>query len=162
MAAKKVVKKSDKGDKPEKGKPKFKAAKFAVINTAQRFRCGSRTCAPSGEAKALIASELGQGGKADSKGYAELLELVELMKESNVWTGRIKGYLFRGDITTAMKSAITAFVVANGWQITLGNRIIKYGTIIQGGRLNRKHLLIFGRYRTKGSGNKVYCSLTII
>jgi hypothetical protein len=133
-----------------------------LTNSVKAFRCRTRTCAPSGEAKALIASNLGQGGKADSKGYAELLELVKLMKESNVWTGRIKGYLFRGDITTAMKSAITAFVVANGWQVTLGNRIIKYGTIIQGGRLNRKHLLIFGRYRTKGSGNKVYCSLTII
>lgn len=137
-------------------------SKAGLTNSVKTFRCRTRTCAPSGEVKALIASKLGQGGKANSKGYAEILELVELMKESNVWTGRIKGYLFRGDITTAMKSAITAFVVANGWQVTLGNRIIKYGTIIQGGRLNRKHLLIFGRYRTKGSGNKVYCSLTII
>lgn len=133
-----------------------------VNNTARKFRCSSRTCAPSGEAKALIASELGKGGKSKDKGYADLLGLVESMKESNVWKGRIKGYLFRGDITTGMKSSITAFVVANGWQITLGERVIKYGTVIQGGRLNRKHLLIFGRYRTKGSGNKVYCSLTII
>lgn len=156
MAAKKDNKKAG------KAKPKYKVAKIAITNQAKQFRCFSRTCAPTGEAKALIASELGKEGGSKARGYSELLELVELMKESNVWKGRIKGYLFRGDITTAMKSAITAFVVSKGWQITLGERVIKYGTIIEGGRLNRKHLLIFGRYRTRGSGNKVYCSLTVI
>jgi len=85
-----------------------------------------------------------------------------LMKESNVWKGRIKGYLFRGDITSAMKSAITGFVVNKGWQITLGERVIKYGTVIEGGRLNRKHLLIFGRYRTRDKPSTAYCSLTVI
>lgn len=156
MAAKKDNKKAG------KAKPKYKAARIAITNQAKQFRCFSRTCAPTGDAKALIASELGKEGGSRARGYAELLELVELMKESNVWKGRIKGYLFRGDITSAMKSAITGFVVNKGWQITLGERVIKYGTIIEGGRLNRKHLLIFGRYRTRGSGNKVYCSLTIL
>lgn len=156
MAAKKDNKKAG------KAKPKYRVARIAITNQAKQFRCFSRTCAPTGEAKALIASELGKEGGSKARGYPELLELVELMKESNVWKGRIKGYLFRGDITSAMKSAITAFVVSKGWQITLGERVIKYGTVIEGGRLNRKHLLIFGRYRTRGSGNKVYCSLTIL
>jgi len=156
VAAKKDNKKAG------KAKPKYRVARIAITNQAKQFRCFSRTCAPTGEAKALIASELGKEGGSRARGYPELLELVELMKESNVWKGRIKGYLFRGDITSAMKSAITAFVVSKGWQITLGERVIKYGTVIEGGRLNRKHLLIFGRYRTRGSGNKVYCSLTIL
>jgi hypothetical protein len=61
-----------------------------------------------------------------------------------------------------MKSAITSFAVSNGWQITLGRRIVKYGIIIRGGKLNKRHLLIFGKYRGKGMTSKAYCSLTII
>jgi len=137
-------------------------AKREIVNTAKQFRCRTRTCAPSSEAKALIASKLGARGKSKSKGYDEILQLVELMKESNVWGAGLKGYLFRGDISTGMKSAITSFAVSNGWQITLGRRIVKYGIIIRGGKLNKRHLLIFGKYRGKGMASKAYCSLTII
>lgn len=133
-----------------------------ITNTAKVFRCRTRTCAPSAESKALIASKLGANGGNSTKGYAEIIQLVELMKESNVWGAGLKGYLFRGDISTAVRSAITSFAVSKGWQITLGRRIIKYGTIIRGGKLNKRHLLIFGRYREKGMAGKAYCSLTII
>ena len=137
-------------------------AKRQIVNTARQFRCRTRTCAPSSEAKALLSSKLGARGKSNSKGYSEIMELVGLMKESNVWGAGLKGYLFRGDISTSMKSAVTSFAVSNRWQITLGRRIIKYGIIVRGGKLNKRHLLIFGKYRGKGMGGKAYCSLTII
>ena len=135
-------------------------ARAELRNQATKFRCRTRTCAPSGEAKALIASKLGARGKSASKGYRDILTLVDQMKESNVWEGSIKGYLFRGDIPTGMRSRITSFATSNGWMVTLGKRIVKYGTIIRGGKLNRRHLLIFGYYR--GGRGKVYCSLTVI
>lgn len=129
-------------------------------NNARVTACRTRTCAPSSEAKALIATKLGKNGKSDSKGYKEVLQLVDLMKESNVWGGSTKGYFFKGSIDTSMKSAITSFANSNSWQRTMGQRIIKYGTIIRGGKQNKRHLLIFGYYR--GTPNRIYCSLTII
>jgi len=108
----------------------------------------------------LLATKLGKNGKSDSRGYKEVLQLVDLMKESNVWGGSTKGYFFKGSIDTSMKSAITSFANSNGWQRTMGQRIIKYGIIIRGGKQNKRHLLIFGYYR--GTPNRVYCSLTII
>lgn len=135
-------------------------ARTELRNQARQFRCRTRTCAPSGEAKALIASKLGARGKSASKGYEDILLLIEQMKESNVWKNNVKGFLFKGDIPTGMRSRITSFATSNGWMVTLGKRIVKYGTILRGGRLNRRHLLIFGYYR--GNRGKVYCSLTII
>lgn len=131
-----------------------------VRNTARVVGCQSRTCAPSREVKALLAAKLGRNGKADSKGYKEILDLVDSMKESNVWGGSTKGYFFKGTIDTSMKSKITSFAMSNGWQRTMGERIIKYGKIIRGGKQNKRHLLIFGYYR--GTPNRAYCSLTII
>jgi hypothetical protein len=110
--------------------------------------------------KALLATKLGKGGKSGSKGYKEILELVDAMKESNVWEGSTKGYFFKGTIDTSMKSAITSFAMSNGWQRTMGQRIIKYGIIVRGGKQNKRHLLIFGYY--KGTPNRAYCSLTVI
>ncbi len=129
-------------------------------NTAHTTACRTRTCAPSSDAKALLATKLGKNGKSNSKGYKEVLQLVDLMKESNVWGGSTKGYFFKGSIDTSMKSAIISFANSNSWQRTMGQRIIKYGTIIRGGKQNKRHLLIFGYYR--GTPNRVYCSLTII
>jgi hypothetical protein len=113
----------------------------------------------------LISAKLGRGGKSEQRGYEEILSLVSKMVESNVWGGNIKGYFFKGTIETGMRSAILSFARSNGWQQTTGKRIIKYGTIIRGGRLGwlgmgKKHLLIFGYYR--GTPNRVYCSLTIL
>lgn len=135
-------------------------AKKSLTNKARAFRCRTKRCAPTGEMKALLSSKLGSGGKSDSKGFVELFQLIDLMKESNVWGGSVKGYLFRGDITSGMKGKIISFAVSNGWQITLGRRIVKYGIIVKGGKLSRRHLLIFGYYREKPS--TAYCSLTVI
>ena len=132
----------------------------SLRNNARVTACRTRTCAPTGEMKALLAAKLGKNGKADSKGYKEILQLVELMKESNVWGGSTKGYFFKGTIDTSMRSAITAFAASNSWQRTMGQRIIKYGTIVRGGKQNKRHLLIFGYYR--GTPNRAYCSLTVI
>lgn len=151
--AKKVAKKT-----PAKAPPR----RSNIVNVARQFNCLTRTCAPTGGMKAVLSAELGQKGKNKDKGFTALFQLIDLMKESNVWGTKVKGYLFKGDISTQMKSAITSFAVSSGWQVTLGQRIIKYGIIVQGGQFNRKYLLIFGRYRTKGSGNTVYCSLTVI
>ena len=129
-------------------------------NTARVIACRTRACEPSSGVKALLATKLGKNGKSDSRGYKEVLQLVDLMKESNVWGGSTKGYFFKGSIDTSMKSAITSFANSNGWQRTMGQRIIKYGIIIRGGKQNKRHLLIFGYYR--GTPNRVYCSLTII
>lgn len=109
----------------------------------------------------MLASKLGSRGKSKSSGYAELMELIGLMKESNIWEGSIKGYFFKGNIPTSMKSKITSFALSNRWKVTNGVRIIKYGKIITGGtKRSAKHLLIFGQYR--GGRGKVYCSLTIL
>ena len=129
-------------------------------NNARVVACRTRTCAPSGEARALIAAKLGRNGKSKDKGYQDILAIVEKMKESNVWDGNIKGYLFKGSISTSIRSSITSFATSDGWQRTNGKRIVKYGIIIRGGKTNRRHLLIFGYYR--GTPNRVYCSLTII
>jgi hypothetical protein len=129
-------------------------------NNARVVACRTRTCAPASDVKALLAAKLGKDGKSDSRGYSDIITLVGKMKESNVWGGSIKGYLFKGSVDTSMKSGITSFATSNGWQRTNGNRIIKYGTIIRGGKSGRRHLLIFGYY--KGTPNRVYCSLTII
>lgn len=131
-----------------------------IRNNARVTACRSRACAPTGEMKALLAVKLGKNGKSDNRGYNEILELVNLMKESNVWGGSTKGYFFKGKIDTSMRSAITSFAMSNGWQRTVGERIIKYGIIVRGGKQNRRHLLIFGYY--KGVPNKAYCSLTVI
>lgn len=129
-------------------------------NKAKKVSCRSKTCAPTVEVKALLASKLGKGGKSDSRGYKEILSIVDSMVESNVWEGSISGYFFKGTVETGMKSAITSFARSNGWKQTMGKRIIKYGIMIRGGKIGKKHLLIFGYYR--GTPNRVYCSLTII
>ncbi len=132
----------------------------SLRNNARVVSCRSKTCSPSSEARALLALKLGRNGKSESKGYQEILSIIEKMNESNVWGGQVKGYFFRGTIDTSMRSAIVSFATSNGWQRTNGTRIIKYGTIVRGGKQNRRHLLIFGYY--KGTPNRVYCSLTII
>lgn len=133
---------------------------MADRNYARVMGCRSSTCAPSSTVQALLASKLGKSGKSETKGYTQLLSLVKKMKESNVWGGSITGYLFKGTIDTSTRSGIVSFASSNGWQQTNGRLIVKYGTIIRGGKQNKRHLLIFGYY--KGKPNRAYCSLTII
>jgi hypothetical protein len=108
----------------------------------------------------MLAMKLGADRKYNSRGYPEILSLINSMKESNVWSGSIRGYFFRGTVETKIRTAVISYASSNGWQRTVGTRIIKYGTIIRGGKGNKKHLLIFGYHRKRL--NKVYCSLTII
>lgn len=130
-------------------------------NTARSKNCRSKGCAPSDEVKAMLASKLGRGGKSKTDGYKDLMTILGSMKESNIWEGSIEGYFFKGSIPTGMKSNIISFALTNGWKMTTGKRIVKYGKIYTGGtKRTRKHLLIFGFYR--GGKGMAYCSLTIL
>jgi len=129
-------------------------------NYARTAMCRSESCKVDDDTKAMLAMKLGARGKNKSSGYDEIISLIGSMKESNVWGGSITGYFFRGTVDTKVRSGVTSYASSNKWQRTMGTRVIKYGTIIRGGKGNKKHLLIFGYHRKKQ--NKVYCSLTII
>ena len=129
-------------------------------NYAKEMLCRSESCKVSDETKAILAMKLGARGKSSNRGYAQLMSLINAMKESNVWGGSIKGYFFRGRVDTSVRSAVVSYASANKWQRTMGTRVIKYGIIVRGGKLNKRHLLIFGYHRK--TQNKVYCSLTIL
>ena len=129
-------------------------------NYAKEMLCRSESCKVSDETKAMLSMKLGARGKSSNRGYAQLLSLINAMKESNVWGGSIKGYFFRGRVDTSVRSAVVSYASANKWQRTMGTRVIKYGIIVRGGKGNKRHLLIFGYHRK--AQNKVYCSLTIL
>ena len=129
-------------------------------NYARVALCRSESCKVDDDTKAMLAMKLGARGKSKGRGYDEILSLIRSMKESNVWAGSITGFFFKGTVESKIRTAATSYASSNGWQRTVGTRIIKYGTIIRGGKGNKKHLLIFGYHRKRL--NKVYCSLTII
>jgi hypothetical protein len=107
---------------------------------------------------AAVSVHLGKAGKSQVDGYNELLQLVSMMKESNVWKGSITGYFFKGTIPTKMKSSIQAYTRTAMWEKRSTPKTMKQGTLWY--ERGKKYLLIFATY--KGLGNRVYCSLTII
>lgn len=129
-------------------------------NYAKEMLCRSQSCKVDDETKAMLSMKLGARGKSKNSGYNELMSLVNAMKESNIWSGSIKGYFFKGRVDTSVRSAVVSYASANKWQRTMGTRVIKYGIIVRGGKGNKRHLLIFGYHRK--AQNKVYCSLTIL
>lgn len=120
--------------------------------------CRSTECKPTPDQMAAVSKNLGKTNKSQLPGYADLMKLVGMMKESNVWEGRIKGYFFKGTIPTKMKSNIESYARTARWDIRNTPKTKKNGTLWRDG--GKKYLLIFATYR--GMGNRVYCSLTII
>lgn len=129
-----------------------------IRNTARRRACRSSECKPSGKEMAAVSKHLGKANKSKHPGYADILALVGMMKESNVWKGSIKGYFFKGTIPTKMKSNIESYARTARWDIRLTPKTHKHGVLWR--ELGKKYLLIFATY--KGMGNRIYCSLTII
>jgi hypothetical protein len=129
-----------------------------IRNTARRKACRSSECKPSGDEMAAVSKHLGKAGKSQLPGYKSLMELVGMMKESNVWTGTIKGYFFKGTIPTKIKSDIEAYARTAKWKVRPTPKTKKQGILWR--EKGKKYLLIFATY--KGVGNRVYCSLTII
>lgn len=129
-----------------------------IRNTARTKLCRSDECRPDDDQRAAVSVQLGKQGRAELPGYNRLMELVELMKESNVWKGSIKGYFFKGTVPTKVKSDIQAFARTAGWQQTTTKRMTKTGILWR--TKGKKYLLIFASYR--GLGNRIYCSLTVI
>lgn len=129
-----------------------------IRNTARRRACRSDECKPSGDEMAAVSTHLGKANKSQLPGYKALLQLVGMMKESNVWTGTIKGYFFKGTVPTKMKSDIEGYARTARWQLRPTPKTKKQGILWR--EKGKKYLLIFATY--KGAGNRVYCSLTII
>jgi hypothetical protein len=129
-----------------------------IRNTARKAKCRSNECKPSGEELAAVSKHLGKAGKNQLPGHKALVDLVAMMKESNVWKGSIKGYFFKGTVPTKMKSNIEAYARTARWKIRPTPRTKKQGILWR--ESGKKYLLIFATY--KGIGNRVYCSLTII
>lgn len=129
-----------------------------IRNTARRRACRSSECKPSGNEMAAVSKHLGKANKSQEPGYADLIKLVGMMKESNVWEGSIKGYFFKGTIPTKMKSNIESYARTARWEIRPTPKTKKQGILWRD--KGKKYLLIFATY--KGMGNRVYCSLTII
>lgn len=107
---------------------------------------------------AAVSKHLGKANKSILPGYEKLLQLVGMMKESNVWKGTIKGYFFKGTVPTKVKSDIEGYARTARWEIRQTPKTKKQGILWRDG--GKKYLLIFATY--KGLGNRVYCSLTII
>lgn len=101
---------------------------------------------------------LGKDRKSDLAGHKHLIDILGMMKESNVWRGNIIGYFFKGMISSRMKSAIQEYARAARWQSKTTPRTVKQGILWRA--QGKKYLLIVASYR--GMGSKIYCSLTII
>lgn len=129
-----------------------------IRNTARRKACRSTECKPSSDEMAAVSKHLGKANKSKLPGYEKLLQLVGMMKESNVWKGTIKGYFFKGTVPTKVKSDIEGYARTARWEIRQTPKTKKQGILWRDG--GKKYLLIFATY--KGLGNRVYCSLTII
>jgi len=130
----------------------------SIRNSARTYLCRSENCAPDEDQMAAVSMHLGKSGKANLPGYKHLMDLVGRMKESNVWKGSIRGYFFKGSIPTGMKSNIQSYARTAGWQSKTTKRMNKRGILWRS--KGKRYLLIFANYR--GTGNKIYCSLTII
>lgn len=130
----------------------------SLRNTAKIQKCRSADCSPNSDEMAEVSMRLGKSGKSKMAGFTHLNKLVSMMKESNVWTGSIKGYFFRGTIPTKMKSEIKEYSKVAGWQSKTTKRMSKSGIMWRA--KGKRYLLIFANYR--GMGNRIYCSLTII
>ena len=130
----------------------------AIQNYARVQKCQSADCSPDSDQMAEVSMHLGKRGKSKMAGFNHLNKLVSMMKESNVWTGSIKGYFFRGTIPTKMKSEIQEYSRVAGWQSKTTKRMSKSGILWRA--KGKRYLLIFATYR--GMGNRIYCSLTII
>lgn len=129
-----------------------------IRNIARVKFCQSDDCSPSDDHRAEVSMHLGKNGKSKLPGFNHLNNLVSLMKESNVWGGKIRGYFFKGSITTKMKSEIQDFASSSGWKTKSTKIMTKRGILWRA--KGKRYLLIFANYR--GMGNRIYCSLTII